>query len=253
MPRAAKRAKLEEPDTTNDRSVAGEAKHAVFTAWSIERGVEIKGVKPARLPGRGLGLVTTKKIKNGARVLFIPERAMFKPDCSIKASPQAQLALSVMRADKHADSSMSTWTATWPTDSIFEHSMPMRWQTDLRALLPPPVKQPLVRQEEDYSNDLEAANEYLSAEDHSREEFRYYWSIVNSRSFHWKPKGKAGSMVLCPFIDYINHSPSGTTCDVYQRSNGYEVIADKDYGKLYLIPYALRFPAQYHLYMCNPR
>ncbi|TKA74253.1 hypothetical protein B0A55_05689 [Friedmanniomyces simplex] len=232
-PRAVKRKKLSEPESpANDAAATTYGdKHAAFTAWSKERGVEIRNAKPAQLPGRGLGLVTTAKIKPGARILFVPEKAMFKPDKSVpNASPQAQLAISAMKACKATDSGMSTWAATWPTDSDFEHSMPMRWPAYLRDLLPPAVEQPLRRQEEDYAKDVEAVRDLLAAGGYSEDDFRYYWSIVNSRSFHWKPpKGKAGSMVMCPFIDYINHAPSGTTCDVFQRANGYEVVADRNY------------------------
>ena len=41
---------------------AGE-EHDVFTAWAKERGVKINAVRPAKIPGRGLGIVATCKIK----------------------------------------------------------------------------------------------------------------------------------------------------------------------------------------------
>ncbi|KAK4894734.1 hypothetical protein LTR27_007122 [Elasticomyces elasticus] len=229
-PRLAKRARVSGSEPAIVAPDPHEDKHVVFTAWSKHRGVEIKNVKPAKIPGRGLGLVTTAKIKVGARILFVPEKAMFKPDGSVPhASPQAQLAASAMKACTAADSNMGIWKETWPVDSDFQHSLPMRWPHKLREHFPVSVMQPLLRQEEDYTKDVGALQDFLAAGNHSAEEFRYYWSIVNSRSFHFKAKGKVGTMVMCPFIDYINHGPSGTTCDVFQRPNGYEVIADRDY------------------------
>ncbi|KAK1055591.1 hypothetical protein LTR12_011163 [Friedmanniomyces endolithicus] len=232
-PRVAKRTKLTEPSgSVNAGVVSLEDKHATFTVWSKERGVEIRDVKPATLPGRGLGLVTTAKIKAGARIIFVPEKAMFKPyNFLTNASPQAQLAASLLVDCKAAQSTISPWAATWPTDSDFEHSMPLRWPDSLRSLVPPPVEQPLERQGKDLLKDLNDVYDFLAASELSDDDFRYYWFIVNSRSFHWKPPGgKAGSMVMCPFIDYINHAPSGTACNVFERANGYEVVADRDYA-----------------------
>jgi hypothetical protein len=37
--------------------------HENFTAWSIEEGVKINGIKPHRFPGRGLGIVAEKDLK----------------------------------------------------------------------------------------------------------------------------------------------------------------------------------------------
>ncbi|KAK0256642.1 hypothetical protein LTS16_006628 [Friedmanniomyces endolithicus] len=235
-PRVAKRTKLSEPKSpANVGIVPPEDKHAAFTAWSKERGVEIRHVKPAQLPGRGLGLVTTAKIKTGARIIFVPEKAMFKPYSFLtNASPQAQLAVSLLVDCIAAQPTISTWAATWPTDVDFEHSMPLRWPESLRDLIPPPVEQPLRRQEEDLLKDLNSVHDFLAASELSDDDFRYYWFIVNSRSFHWKPSGgKVGSMVMCPFIDYINHAPSGSACNVFERANGYEVVADRDYGEFW--------------------
>ncbi|KAK3114404.1 hypothetical protein LTR53_007329 [Teratosphaeriaceae sp. CCFEE 6253] len=233
-PRAKKRKTPPEPQVSWNDDVPDMDKHAAFTTWSTDRGVEITNVRPAKLAGRGLGLVTTSRVKKGNRILFVPQKAMFKPLANLakEASPQAQLACSAMATcESPDDEGMAIWKATWPTDADFEHSMPMRWPDDLRELLPPSIEQPLLRQEQDCARDLEAVRAFLSSQGRSADVFRYYWSIVNSRSFHWKPpKGKAGYMVMCPFIDYINHAPSGTTCDVFQRPDGYEVIANRDYA-----------------------
>lgn len=214
-------------------------KHARFTGWAQERGVEIDGVHPKQFAGRGLGLATTKPLKEGDRILFVPEKAMFKPDVAAlereqlgQASPQAQLAVSAMLNFRSESSPLGVWLDTWPTFDDFLQSMPMCWSSNIQHQLPPPVNQPLERQRADYEKDWAATQTLCDKYNLSQDEFLYYWMIVNSRSFHWKPpRGKPGSMVMCPFIDYINHGPTGTTCRVRQTAKGYEVTADRDYGK----------------------
>ena len=231
--------------TTRLRS--SDDKHGRFMQWAKERGVEINGVKPQVIPGRGLGLVTTRALQDGDRLLFIPERAMFKPDRELlkreglsQASPQAQLAVSAMHAFGPPDSSLRVWIDTWPALDDFKQSMPMCWTRDVQQMLPPSVEQPLKRQLEDWYLDRNATRDICSKSGWSEDDFLYYWLIVNSRSFHWKPPHYgAGEMVMCPFIDYINHGPSGTTCRVKQTAKGYEVVADRNYGKLDLISLSL--------------
>jgi len=215
-------------------------KHERFTQWAKDRGVEINGVQAAQIPGRGLGLLTTRALKEGHRILFVPEKAMFKPDFAMlkreqldHASPQAQLALSSMLAFKQSEGNiLPTWSQTWPTQADFEQSLPMCWPQEMQKQLPPSVQQPLDRQLADYSKDWVTSQAICDKYGFSENEFLYHWMIVNSRSFHWKPpRGKAGMMVMCPFIDYLNHGPAGTTCRVTQYSTGYEVVADRDYCK----------------------
>lgn len=37
--------------------------HEAFTEWALVQGVIANGVTPARFPGRGLGMIATRKIK----------------------------------------------------------------------------------------------------------------------------------------------------------------------------------------------
>jgi hypothetical protein len=219
-PRAKrKRGSVGGPDA---RSTAREVdQHEIFTSWARDRGVEIDGVE-------------------AQRILFIPESAMFKPDPNLvqkehltTASPQAQLAVSAMLAFGRANSSLKVWQTVWPTVDEFKQGMPMYWPPELHGYLPPPVQQPLVRQLSDYDKDWTAAQALCRRRGFEEEEFKYYWAIVNSRSFHWKPpQKKIGVMVMCPFIDYLNHGPTGSSCKVALNAKGYEVTADRDYGEL---------------------
>ncbi|KAM3421977.1 hypothetical protein BST61_g2354 [Cercospora zeina] len=212
--------------------------HTLFTSWAESRGVQINSVAPTRIPGRGVGLLTTTSIKKDTQIIFVPEKAMFKPlsistkpkfsQQTVNPSPQAQLAISIMSACQDRSSPYYVWQSTWPTREDFESSMPLLWSKRLASHLPPSVQQPLERMREDYQRDLTSM--LHRHPDWKEREFEYYWAIVNSRSFHFKPPGaKPGSMVLCPFIDYMNHGPSGTGVIVRQTPKGYEVVADRDY------------------------
>lgn len=239
MTRPIKRTRLSESSSNPDDATPKD-KHSLFTTWALARGVEISSVAPQQLPGRGLGLMTTAAVTKGSRLLFVPEKAMFKPDNAFtkrsgleRASPQTKLALSIMVRFTAAESLLETWQATWPTKGDFDACMPLSWPGELVCLLPPAVLAPLERQRADYARDWEAAERVCEERGWSEEDFRYYWCIVNSRSFHWKPvgKGRAGSMVLCPFVDYMNHGPTGSGCEVMQTGKGYEVVAERDYGE----------------------
>ncbi|KAK4543363.1 hypothetical protein LTR36_005506 [Oleoguttula mirabilis] len=235
--RPIKRAKLTEPRIPKESAQNGADKHATFTKWAQDRGVETNGVGPARLPGRGLGLVTSHAITKGERMLFVPEKAMFKPNAKFlkahaleRISPHAQLAISLMAVANSDEAPLASWQVTWPNAEDFHQTLPFRWTKVQRNRLPPSVQQPLERQEEDYRKDWNAISNCCTEHDWLESDFLYSWMIVNSRSFHWKPpRGRPGSMVMCPFIDYMNHGPSGTTCNVFQGPQGYEVLADRDY------------------------
>ena len=245
-PPSAKRQRVSEsPPDLDDVSV----NHRRFMDWVQTRGVEIDGVAPRKLPGKGLGLVTTKAMQTGERMLFIPVKAMFKPDVAFlkqhalqKVSPQAQLAISVMASCREAKAvskktdftkeDMEIWTATWPTKTNIKRSIPLGWQPGYAKSLPHSARGPYARQYADWTKDWHAVETLCKEKRWSEESFKYYWLIVNSRSFHWKAPNGSGSMVLCPFIDYMNHGPTGdTTAKVLFTDEGYSVVAQRDYGK----------------------
>ena len=123
--------------------------------------------------------------------------------------------------------------------------MPLCWADAEQAMLPEGEIRVLERQRGEFERDWAVVREVVEGEGWEKREWRYYWLVLNSRSFHWKPggvgregmgrgKGK-GMMVLCPFADYINHGPTGTGCLVRQVEGGYEVVAERDYGKPFLV------------------
>jgi hypothetical protein len=47
----------------NSSALGLEQKHADLVEWAKERGVTINGIKPERLPHKGIGIVATRPLK----------------------------------------------------------------------------------------------------------------------------------------------------------------------------------------------
>ncbi|KAK5000300.1 hypothetical protein LTR66_000832 [Elasticomyces elasticus] len=183
--------------------------HDDFTNWALKHDIQIHNVGPASLPGRGIGLVAQQNIKSGQLLVYVPVSAMAKPTKNeIKkigmenAGPQAQLAASLMW-NMHADPAQhEPWRAC----------MPITWSARLLGLLPDNTSHLLKRQQGDFEQDYKSTAHANSALGTivTRRLFRYYWLIANTRSFHWKARGFKGTMVICPYFDYMNHCTFGT-------------------------------------------
>lgn len=73
----------------------------------------------------------------------------------------------------------------------------------------------LYRQEQKLKADWESVSKVFP--DQALPEYTYYWLVVNTRSFYFDilegevPKSHDDRMVLCPFVDYFNHSDHGVS------------------------------------------
>lgn len=188
------------PTTAPD---SAQEKHESYTQWALAQGISINGVAPAILPGRGVGLIATESFKKGARLIFVPECAMIKPDASLlkkhklqKASPQAQLAACLSLEAKVGSDRYTASRAVWPTKDDFKDCM-IAYSAEgeverLSKFAPPSVRRQLERLLLDLGKDVEAVKHACGADDM---DFLYHWILVNTRSFHWKPTGvKNGAM-----------------------------------------------------------
>nr|OQO29890.1 hypothetical protein B0A51_03486 [Rachicladosporium sp. CCFEE 5018] len=233
MFRSTKRARVsattEGPISSSSSLIASAPdKHTLFTSWAQDRGITIKSAAAKVLPGRGAGLVATKNIKSKSPIVSVPSTTLFKPDAKVlkrhaldrTASPQAKLAFSLTVA--LAEGNLAEWSSTWPTMGDFEASMPMFWPEHVLAHLPSSVAAPLARQRTDYTRDRACVQKAVKSLGLSERMFGYAWCIANSRSFSWK-----GQMVLCPWVDYMNHAAKGS-CEVIVGEGGFEVKAAGD-------------------------
>lgn len=239
-------------------------KHEKYTEWAVSKSITISSVAPLALPGRGIGLLATANITADSKLIFVPEKAMIKSSPSflkkhtlLKASPQAQLAAYLTLASREEPQQPEWYTqsrAVWPTPDDFRACM-LAWSSgeeleSLKGVAPPSILSPLERLLLDLQKDREAVGHLMptSGEADStggivgdevdddkaswEQGFIYHWILVNTRSFHWKPHGvREGSMVMCPFLDYMNHCPNGKGCTVQVSTAGYELRADREYSK----------------------
>ncbi|KAI2842327.1 hypothetical protein CBS11852_4352 [Aspergillus niger] len=116
--------------------------HLAFMQWAEASGIKIKGVTPARFPGRRLGMKATRTIKNNEIMLTIPVDLMLTID-SIPSSFTSQFPLGtsihgIMAAFlTHGDPSLlknlEAWRSVWPSYDEFEDSMPVLWPAHLRV------------------------------------------------------------------------------------------------------------------------
>ncbi|PSK34895.1 hypothetical protein B9Z65_1478 [Elsinoe australis] len=221
------------------------SKHNAFADWANdERDIYINGVKPAYLKGRGMGLVTSRKVCKSDELITVRPHSMIQPDpelfeSSAKISPQAKLAFTLMSMDLAEDPLYRCCSSVWPDRKDFEGSLfwydvgedsknEPWWEK-----LPPVVKAAASRLLDDFHRDIEALRDMKTALSDSVKSatFIYYWTIANTRSFAWKPNGqKEGTMVMCPFLDYMNHCPSETGCTVKVNNSGFTLIANRDYN-----------------------
>ncbi|KAJ9641354.1 hypothetical protein H2201_006959 [Coniosporium apollinis] len=237
-------------DTDTDK------KHEDFTSWAKDQGVLINGIRPSKIPGRGIGIVADRALKEGEQLAFVPAKALIaidtaptwlkinelvKPldvpekDVTVHGALAAYL---TVRAEE-GDERLELWRAVWPSFEDFRESMPMMWAPEYQELLTPPAKDLLQAQAEKYQKDWQTWQPMIPSE--AEESFQYHWLIVNTRTFFWKHHGSGAKklskkirrtcnddrMVLCPFVDYFNHSDEG--CTVSNTPKGFAITCNRTY------------------------
>ncbi|CAK7238622.1 MAG: hypothetical protein STHCBS139747_000039 [Sporothrix thermara] len=130
--------------------------------YAAKQGVQLEGITPRRLPGRGYGMVATRDVREGETVLKVPTRALrtlatvpkaisrkLDRDVSVHGILAAHLVL-----DDAGDD--AAWDAVLPTPEDLEAGMPLLWPTKLRELLPTPARAALQRQQTKLNADWES-------------------------------------------------------------------------------------------------
>lgn len=137
------------------------------------------------------------------------------------------------------------WRDTWPTRHDVEESMPLLWLSNLRTVtssagaaesppknacvLPPAIggrwgSIQMALHRDDSSGLLQRQGKRLQEDwaiaskafpRGTLEDYKHCWLLVNTRSFYYDfpkasyPQARENCMVLCPFVDYFNHSDHG--------------------------------------------
>lgn len=145
-------------------------------------------------------------------------------------------------------SPFTPWRETWPSLQELENTMPILWPSIWKTsncykspatvfprqtwALPPAIggrwgsgrmswhtdssSGLLCQQERKLQEDWAIASRAFP--DETLEKYRYYWLLVNTRSFYYELQGanyhqaREDRMVLCPFVDYFNHQDHGVSC-----------------------------------------
>ena len=142
----------------------GAEEYLSFTQWAVSQGIEINGVALVEIPGRHLGMVTTRLIEVGSSsnssicyptmtdvtprmkeneiIVTVPLAAMLTIDCVPRSfvnlfldgkSIHGILAAFLTHGDPDLLKRWDNWREVWPTRQDFEDSMPILWPEHLRA------------------------------------------------------------------------------------------------------------------------
>ncbi|KAL8823188.1 MAG: hypothetical protein Q9191_006088 [Dirinaria sp. TL-2023a] len=242
--------------------------HEAFTQWSKDRGVEINKVSPARIPGRGLGMIARRRIEAGEELMNVPASALLTEksipesfrkrhgDITVHGLLASFLAFGGTDVQPYAP-----WQATWPSFADFQACMPLLWPDILRnrfdsgrrdvekrpSVLPPAIDADhrlelstdglgtspglLLKQERNFKRDWSIVGRVVP--DACKDTFLYYWLVVNTRTFYYELPGLNGKR---PKEDRMVMCPfvdyfnhADQGCDVAFDENGYTVTADKNY------------------------
>ncbi|PNP39039.1 hypothetical protein TGAM01_v205337 [Trichoderma gamsii] len=206
--------------------------------WAKAQGVVIDAIQPSKIPGRGTGILTTRKIEAGEEVLKVPPGALRCLD-SIPSSVRERLPAkttiqALLAADLTLDKSANAvpWKAVLPRMSDFEVGMPMLWPRELKDLLPLEPRNLLSKREKAFQGDWSGFNKAFPGVPY--DEYTYAWLVVNTRTFYnetpetlkypWEDR-----LALIPVADLFNHADVG--CRVYYSPEGYHIVADSNYEK----------------------
>ncbi|KAJ5884995.1 hypothetical protein N7495_009505 [Penicillium taxi] len=114
--------------------------HEAFAKWALTQGVVANGVTPARFPGRGLGMIATKRIKKGDAVVKVPTSAIltinnlpesFREQFPEGTAVQAIMAAYLIHGSEEELEKYKLWFQAWPTRQDFVDSLPMLWPREL--------------------------------------------------------------------------------------------------------------------------
>ncbi|CAM1501621.1 Fc.00g036050.m01.CDS01 [Cosmosporella sp. VM-42] len=208
-----------------------------FLRWADGKGVKLNGVTAKVLPGRGIGVVSNRKIRDHDVILKVPMRALRTIDTVPKRITDALSGVTVhgiLAAEIALDetSDFAVWRTVLPTKEDFEASMPLMWPKELQSLLPKRAKDLLDNQ---LAGLRKQCDTVLKAFPNiSRDEYQYSWLLVNTRTFYNKMQKMQiyppeERLVCMPVADLFNHADSGCQLS-FSPHEGYSVTANREYA-----------------------
>ncbi|KAK1783818.1 hypothetical protein QBC45DRAFT_398971 [Copromyces sp. CBS 386.78] len=244
---AKRKREAAEKEKGNKRNTRGKARgksskmeaYQELLVWAKDKGIILNGVEPRRIPGRGMGIVATKPLKENQTILTVPSNTLRTYETVNPSIARGLLGISIhglLAADLALDPSPSAkyrqWNAVCPTREDVWDSLPLTWDHRLRDFLPKKALELLLKQEAKFEKDWSMVQqskllsprsgekEHERSEEEegeklnksiTRDDYLYAWLLVNTRTFyHETPKtkkfNKEDRMVLQPVADLFNHT-----------------------------------------------
>ncbi|KAM0279672.1 hypothetical protein ACHAQH_004474 [Verticillium albo-atrum] len=212
--------------------------------WSKTQNIVLNGISPNAFPGRGIGLISTRAIKEGETILEVPVSAIktledLPPTLRKKLPPPPDTTVHALLAlDLATDASSypAPWRAVLPSREDIA-TLPLTWDERLHHHLPPAARDLLKQQKSNFEKDFSACAAAVPGLDKSN--YKHAWLLVNSRTFyHTSPTTaklpKADHLSLQPVADLFNHAARG--CGVSFSDVAYTVTAKSAYPRGAEIP-----------------
>ncbi|KAK4181215.1 hypothetical protein QBC36DRAFT_122516 [Triangularia setosa] len=227
--------------------------------WAQDQGIEVHGIKPKRIPGRGIGIVASKDLKANERLIYVPtssfralttvrpkiRNALPPPAPKNKGTPiHALLAADLFLERPSVTKKYAPWHAVVPTREDVFSNLPLAWPSlnyeKLHALLPFNARAHLTKQKAKFEKDWQLIRDVLlpaleispNKGRYSKQDFLYHWLLVNTRTFYHETSmteklSKDDKMILQPVADLLNHSDGG--CEAAFDPSCFTISADRDY------------------------
>ncbi|XP_069492226.1 SET domain-containing protein 4 isoform X2 [Ambystoma mexicanum] len=250
--RARKRRKLIVTSTHSGVNQSHKLEHIQLKKWLKHRGFEDNTLKTAHFPGTGRGLLATKSLQAGERIIALPERCLLTTGVVLesdlgeyiknwKPPVSPLLALSTyLIAEKYAgdQSQWKPYLDVLPSS----YTCPVCWDHSTVTLLPEPLRGKAQEQrtclQELYTSSLPFFSSLQPLFPESVERILNYeallwaWCTVNTRTVYMKHPHRewfskeVDLYALAPYLDLLNHSPTVQVNAAFnQRSRCYEITA----------------------------
>ncbi|KAK0729726.1 hypothetical protein B0H67DRAFT_477610 [Lasiosphaeris hirsuta] len=216
--------------------------------WAKGEGVELFGIEPCRIPGRGIGIAATRDIQKDDRILHVPTTTLrtietvpkhitknFPKDARVHGLLAADLALETLSSG----SKYAAWNAVVPSQSDIFATLPLTWDPALHPFLPPPalalVQKQLSKFALDHASFQAALQSLHSPSPVARDTYLYTWLLTNTRTFYFETPRTLrlrlpceDRMVFQPVADLFNHAAVG--CAVSFDAASFTITADRAYA-----------------------
>ncbi|KAH7026680.1 uncharacterized protein B0I36DRAFT_331142 [Microdochium trichocladiopsis] len=188
--------------------------------WAKSTGVQLDGIAPQPLPGRGIGVVASRDLKKGDIVLDVPTTAIHcldtvptslrqrlaqaaRDSTSPRLSLHGLLAAALLLNGRHdtppSDESpgfdSTVWARCAPSMELFKEGFPQLWPPLLQALVPQTVATIIETQRNKIHDDWTALRDLLTSTNttypflavsatSTKDQFVHAWLLINSRTFY---------------------------------------------------------------------